>query len=352
MISDQEIKAQYVNPSLPGSFSGFESFSRALRNRGVFVGKKRLKNWIQSQPTYTKHHPIRRRYQRNRVIVSGIDDTWQADLVDMQKWSRQNNGYKFLLTCIDVFSKFAWVVPLKSKTAKSVLDAFKKIFNSKNRRPRNLQTDKGTEFFNRQLKPFLTKYDVKSELKASIVERFNRTLKEKMWRRFTLIGQNKYIDIIAELVDSYNNTYHRSINMSPSDVNKENESYVWKYLYQRDLDSTIKYKFQVGDQVVVSIVKNLFEKGYDANWSEEVYEVEERVPRSPPVYRIKDERNRVLQGLFYEKELQKVKHTGLYRISQILRRRTRNGVRELFVSFIGYPEEYNDWVRAEDVQEI
>ena len=116
-----QLKQQYVNPALPGSYSGYGSFSRALKSRGIVLKEKELKEWLQSQPVYTIHRPKRKRYHRNKVIVSGIDDTWQADLVDMQAMSKDNDSYKYILTIIDVFSKHAWAVPLKSKSAKTVI---------------------------------------------------------------------------------------------------------------------------------------------------------------------------------------------------------------------------------------
>lgn len=122
-------------------------------------------------------------------MVSGIDDQWQADLVDVRALSRYNRGFQFLLTCIDIFSKYAWVIPLKNKTGISLTKAFKQILKS-GRRPLKLQTDKGSEFFNRNVKQFLEQHHIHlfathDETKASIVERFNRTFKEKMWKYFT-----------------------------------------------------------------------------------------------------------------------------------------------------------------------
>ena len=139
-----------------------------------------------------------------------MNHTWQADLIDMRNLKRTDKGYQYMITCIDVFSKVARVVPLKDKTGKRLLKALKLVF--KTIKPKHLQTDKGTEFLNEIVVKYLKSinvnlYQVNSDKKACIVERFNRTYKEKMWRYFTSIGKYIYYNIIDKLVDAYNNTY-------------------------------------------------------------------------------------------------------------------------------------------------
>lgn len=159
--------------------------------------------------------------------MRGIDETWQADLVDMQNYSKYNDGYNYLLTVINNVSKYAWAIPLKTKTGKELKSAFEDLFST-GRIPKNLHVDKGTEFYNRNVKPLLQAHNINlcstySEKKASIVERFNRTLKTNMWRQISLQGHWRRIDMIQNLVTKYNNTVHRSIKMKPKDVfaNKE-----------------------------------------------------------------------------------------------------------------------------------
>ena len=130
---------------------------RAARRYGVT--RSQVLEWLQLQPGYTLHKPARKHFRRNRVIVFGIDSQWQADLVDLQSLSQWNRGYKYLLTCIDVLSKFAWVVPLKTKTGKELVAAFKEIFRQ-GRKPEKLQRDAGTEFKNRAFQTFLKEENV------------------------------------------------------------------------------------------------------------------------------------------------------------------------------------------------
>ena len=172
--------------------------------------------------TYTLHRPVRRRFKRNRVVVLGIDEQWQADLVDVSSLALHNGGPKCLLTCIDVFSKFAWAVPLKDKKGSSLVAALELILKS-GRTPHRLQTDKGTEFTNRLVQSFLKKHDIYffttfNETKASVVERFNRTLKTKMWKYFTSKNTYDYRAVLPDLLKAYNAAFHRSIKRAPSSV--------------------------------------------------------------------------------------------------------------------------------------
>ena len=290
------------------------------------------------------------------MLVDGIDSEWQSDLVDMSSLSEYNRGVTFLLTCIDVFSKYAWVVPLKSKKGLSIEKAFNTIFQS-GRKPEILYTDKGREFTNRIVQKMLKAKDVKfftsqNETKASVVERFNRTLKSKMYKYFTWKTNLQYIDILQQFVVSYNNTVHRSIKMKPKDVNERNEKQVWETLY-KDKQVTkkpLRFKFQVGDSVRVNKSRMVFEKSYLPGWSEEIFKIESRQFSRPQTYRIKDLKDQEIQGRFYESELQKVaKNDNIYRVEKVLRKRKRNGRTEILIKWLGWPEEFNSWIPETDV---
>ena len=174
------------------------------------------------------HKPVKTKFRRRRVIANGVDDIWSADLVDMQ-WSQENKGFKHLLNVIDVFSKYAWSIPIKDKMGKSITDAFKKIVKTSRRRPKKLWVDQGTEFYNRVFRGWpeendVEMYSVYNEGKAVVVERFNRTMKERMWRYFSANNTHRYYDILDTLISSYNAKYHRSVKMSPKDASlKKNE---------------------------------------------------------------------------------------------------------------------------------
>ena len=206
----------------------------------------------------------------------------------MQAFAKFNRGFKYLLAVIDVFSKYGWLIPLKDKTGKSVASALKTIF--KERKPEKIWIDKGKKFYNKDVKDLITLYSTENEKKASVVEMWIRTIKEKMWKYFTTKSTNVYIDVLPNLVKQYNNTRHSSINMTPVKASKEeNELTVWRNLYPEHLEIyDIKPKFSVGDKVRISKKKKTFEKGYTTRWPEEIFTIIEVKLTSPVTYKIAD----------------------------------------------------------------
>ena len=327
----------YYNPESPASFGGVYSIYRVVKDEGKHqISRNKIRLWLQKQDTYTLHKPVRYRFKRNRVIVGALDEQWEADLVIMDSLSKYNNGFKYILTVIDVLSKYAWVEPIKSKTGENLVKAFEKILKN-GRKPETFHTDKGTDFINRKFQTFLKKDNIRffttqNETKASIVERFNRTLKTKMWKYFTAKNTLKYVDILQKLVKSYNHSRHRSIGMRPVDVNEDNESIVCQKLYAEESDKPVRFKFNIGDQVRISKARRKFKKRYLPSWTEEVFTITKRVLRRPPVYKIADFDDEELKGIFYEQELQRVNKTDsdFYRVEEVLRSRMRNKRKEYF----------------------
>jgi hypothetical protein len=244
------------------------------------------------------------------------------DLADMQSMQKFNDGFCYLLVCIDVFSKYAWVIPLKDKTGPTLVKAFKIILAS-GRKPEKIMTDQGTEFLNRHFRALMKEEDIElyntyNETKASIVERLIRTLKTKMWRYFTAKKTMRYVDMLPDMVYSYNHSVHRSIKAKPADVTSANEKEVWYTLYgDHNTVSNVKYKFKIGDQVRISKMKRTFEKKYLPNFFKETFIINKQIPRDPPLYKLKDLDDEELKGTFYEKELQKIiKEDGVYEIPE------------------------------------
>src|SRR5271156_5836151 len=192
---------------------------------------ERLWEWLRAQRPYTLHKPVRKRYSTRPYKTSEIDQHWQGDLVEMIPYANVNDGYRYILTLIDLFSRYAWAVPLRDKTANEVAAAFRHVF-AQGRQPQRLQRDDGREFDNRVVQHLLNIenirfFTVKSQFKAAVCERFNRTLKTKMWRHFTRTGNYRWVDVLPELITSYNSAVHRSIGMAPIEVNIENEHELW-----------------------------------------------------------------------------------------------------------------------------
>ena len=218
------------------------------------------------------HKPVRRKFKRRRVLVNGIDKIWAADLADMTAFSKFNQGFRYLLLVIDIFSKYGWIIPLKNKEGKTVASALKTIF--KERKPEKMWVDKGKEFYNRDVRGLIELYSTENEEKSSVVERWIRTMKEKMWKYFTDTNTNVYIDILPDLVKDYNHTKHSSIKMTPVEPSeKEIELTVCRNLYPNRLHILdINPKFSVSDIVRISKKKALFEKK-STTWTEEIFTI-------------------------------------------------------------------------------
>ena len=160
------------------------------------------------------HKPVTRKFQRRKVYVNGIDKIWAADLADMQAFSKYNEGVKYLLTVVDIFSKYGWMIPLKNKTGTEVASALQKLFTE--RKPEKFCVDKG----NKHVQQLVDLYSTENKEKSSVVERWNRTMKDKMFKYFTANSTSKYIDMLDEFVNRYNNTVHTSIKMTPTEASK------------------------------------------------------------------------------------------------------------------------------------
>uniref|UniRef100_A0ABD2XQD3 Integrase catalytic domain-containing protein n=1 Tax=Trichogramma kaykai TaxID=54128 RepID=A0ABD2XQD3_9HYME len=293
------------------------------------------------------HKPARRNYPRRRVDVRGLDETWQADLVEMQPYARENKGYRYLLTCIDIFSKYAWTVAVKSKTGKDIASAMQ-IILAKGRVPKHLHTDRGKEFYNKDFDAIMKKYKIHlystySNLKASICERFNRTLKNIMWKHFSIQGNYKWINILPKLTIEYNERKHRTIGMKPVQVTHENERDILNTKFAQKVGS-VSQKFKIGDKVRVSKAKHLFEKSYTLNWSTEVFTVCRVAPTDPVTYHLQDYLDHPISGCFYEEELLLAKHADVYLVEKIVKRQAN----KVYVKWLGFDSTHNSWIDKND----
>ena len=352
----KRLNAIYHNPKDPGSLGGVARLVKRASELSITKNKNLIKEYLESQRAYTYHKPAKKHYLKNKTIVSGIDSQWQADLADMQSLSGENNGIKYLLTCIDVFSKFAWVVPVKDKTAKTILEALDTLMNqAAPRKPKKLQTDKGTEFLNKQfLNKLKSRYGIEhfttmGETKAAIVERFNRTLKERIWHYFTSSKTKRYMDILQDVVSAYNYAHHRSIKMRPVDVCKAKEALVWRTLYGNGKPNFAqKSAAKKGDTVRIPKWKGDFAKGYEPNWTEEEFQVVDTHEKQNPkrVYKLADTSGEQILGSFYSSQVQKVKPSKDYIVEKVIRTRIdpSSKQRELFVKWEGWPEKFNSWI--------
>ena len=253
---------------------------------------------------------------------------------------------------------FLWVRALKKKTGDSVVSAFKHIL-AQGRSPQKIRSDLGGEFIGTKFQRFLKEkgihyFSANNETKANYAERVIRTLRGKLFKYMNKKQSYQYITVLQDIVESYNNTYHRSIKTFPAAVNKQNENEIWFRLYGNSILKRGKYVFKPGDLVRVAYTRKLFDRGYQQQFSDEIFTVEKQIPRNPPVYKIKDLNGEIIMGTFYKEELQHVfkDENSEYQIEKIVKKRKRDGKTQYLVRWLGYGPEFDSYVNEEDVRHL
>ena len=262
----------------------------------------------------------------------------------MQLISKYNKGTRYLFCVIDLFSRYAWVIPLKNKKGERIAERFKKILDDSNRKPNKIWVDPGSEFYNNKFKSFLKENDIEmystfNEGKSVVAEIFIKTLKNKIYKHVTAIGKNVYFNDLDDIIKKYNNTVHSLIKMKPKDVT--DDSFV-EYSEEANMKSP---KFKVGDNVRISKYKNIFAKGYTPNWSTEVFVVNKVQNTVPWTYLIDDLNSEEIKDSFYEKELQKTDQKE-FRIEKVIKRKGN----KLYVKWKGYNNSFNSWIDKKEIK--
>ena len=276
-------------------------------NKKFALLNKSNESGIVNEPNYQLanelHKPIIKKILERKVYSSFRDNICGADLADMQSLSKYNKGNKYLLCAIDLFSKYALVVPIKDKKGVSIVNAFQKII-SKRRKRNKIWVDQGSEFDNNYFKDFLKINNIEmqssyNERKSVVAGRFIRTLKNKIFKHMTAISKNVYFDVLDDNVNKYNNTVHKTIRMKPIDIT--DDSYAE---YNEDFNKKDP-KFKDGDHIRISKYKNIFTKAYTPNWSEDVFVVSKFKNTVPWTYVDSGLNGGEITGSFHEKRIEK-----------------------------------------------
>lgn len=298
------------------------------------------------------HHAARKNFIRRHTQMRGITDTLQADLVEMIPYASANRNFKYILTVINIFSKKAYGRAVSNKTGQEVTRAMKTILDSIGHPIKNVHVDRGTEFYNKSMKKMLGDrnihlYSTFSTMKAAIIERFNRTLKGRMWKVFSLNGSYKWIDILPKLIMEYNDTKHRTIRMKPNQVDKQNEQHLLNtvYNYKHVISSASKPKFKIGDPVRLSKYKSCFAKGYTPNWTAEAFKVRKVQCSSPVTYLLESMSGEEILGTVYAEELQLSRNPDLYLVERVIRKRGD----KCLVKWLGFDSSHNSWVKENEI---
>ena len=348
------LQSIYYNAKSP---AGFSSAQKLVARSGL--PPRIVMSWLRHQPTYTLHHPRQvrpRAHYPYRVYSPRLQ--FQADLVDYSKYAPWNEGYKFMLVVIDIFSKKAWAVPLKTKGGKEVAQALDKILDPP---PERLQVDQGSEFYNQHVTRVLKaknveRFSIFSQYKCAVVERLNRTIKDRLERIFTATNSKTWIHVLNDVMEAYNNSHHRTIGMAPNQVTDENvEEVVTAILKSQRKPHKAIPTLPINTRVRISRDKGTFGRGYEANWSTEEFFVEavRETPGGPPMYTLRDAQGEIIKGSFYPQEVQRVdRKEEIYQIDEVLDRRRRRGRDEVLVHWQGYPPTMNTWIPASSLQSL
>lgn len=350
----------YFNPKNPGSYQSPQRLKAQVDKEGKHsITLEQIVAYLQDQESYSVNRKVFRNFQRSRVLVTGIDDQWEADLADVQEYKKDNENVRYLLFVIDVFTRFLWVEPLSDKTSDEVADGFDAILKETQRHPRRLRTDGGSEFtavtFEKMLKGENISHIVThSEKQANYVERVIQTIKKRMLRYMIEANTREYLKILPPLVFSYNHTWHSGIENRPVDItSKADERKLWwqtywgREPYSSKRKKKVRFKFNLGDIVRMSVIRSAFQREYMSRWTMELFKISDRfVRQGQPIYKLVDWANDPVKGTFYEPQLQRTKEPAVYKVEKIVKYKGKGKAKKALVQWKGWPKKFNSWEPA------
>jgi hypothetical protein len=379
---DSYLNKRYYDPKRPAAFTSTQKLFESIKREGRYkIPLKRINEWGETQDSITLHRrPIYKGRPQRKVIVGLNNSVFDVDLLvlNQKRFTSANAGYSYILCAIDILSRHGYLAAIKSKSPTDVIKGFKDIFERVTHLPRSICSDHGIEFSSKEIQSFfkdrgINHYMTNSSHKANYSEIFIRGVKKRLFRIFQRRGSYKYLDILEDVEKSYNNTFHTGIHMKPSDVNETNQEKVWfnsyyppkayKTAFIKAIDSTKKhrnvksdpFKYEIGDQVRISYLKEPFMRDYEERWSGEVYTItSKKLFQGTPTYKLKDYSGDQIKGYFNQWEIQKVTFdpNKSFSIDKVLKTRTKDGVKESFVTFSSWPKKYAQWIPTANIKPI
>lgn len=383
---DAYLTRRFYNHRAPGGFTSASKLYSVIKKEGRYnISLGRIEEWAQGQDIVTIHKTAREKPPKyRRVIAPGMNHLWDADLLVLTgvRFKNANDNFAYILVTIDVFSRYCRAVQVKTKGGNDMKQAFTRIFDRLGQEglPKFIRTDHGTEFTNSIVGDLLKERGVKhilanTETKANYAEAMIKGLKKRLFQYFQYNNSYSYIDDLQDIVDSYNNTVHSSIGLSPAQVTKDNEQQVWDYQYvsqqnSKDLLREFKravatagkgvrnpYKYRLGQAVRVSYHrKKIFSRAYDEQFTGEVFTVRaHKLSDGVPIYYLRDYQGEEVAGPFYQNELTAVKFDpdALFKIEKVIRTRlTPEGVDESLVKYQSWPSKYNQWIPTANIKAL
>jgi hypothetical protein len=350
----EDLKANYNNPGHPIAYSGINNIYKYYN--GV-LNINDINDTLLSFENYTLHRE-QHKGQRNISYSHFKRYQFQMDLVELPNLDKYNDGVKYLLNVIDTYTRYAFSKPLLDKSGPSVLNAFKSILEEAVTPPLTAAFDRGSEFTNKNFENFCKQKNIKffspyTTTHAAYIERFNRTLKSLVYKYMTENETNRFIDVLPDILKSYNNRIHRMTGVSPFDAenNPSNDLLIRKNMSKYYLKNTQKnVKFKIGDQVRIAKQKGKFSRGFHEQTTQEIFKIYAiNTKMKKPMYYLQDfDGNEKIKGGFYDFELTKVL-SDVFRVESVLKKRKRHGIKEIFVKWKGFSEKYNSWIPETNV---
>ena len=342
----------------PGEGAAFTSASKLARE--LPVSETRLRSVLAGSRALLQHSRARSKFRRRKIKAL----PWHyasLDLKDLSALAPYNDGYKWLLFCLDLATRYLHVRAMKSKRAEEIASTLEDVFEAMKARgqplPRRVVSDRGGEFVGAKVQRLFASRGIRSVLttdpsvKASAVERAIRTFTTLLYKYFTLNNTYEYVTRLQDFARTYNNTVHGATGLRPAETTSFDGADIFmrhQGLAARQADK--KPKFRVGDSVFVFRYKRVFSKGYTPSLTGEMFTVARVLERTDPVtYRLKDAAGEPIDGSFYEQELVKTTPPEFYEIEQVLGERKKKGVKEYLVKWLYYPASFNSWVPEKDL---
>ena len=359
---DQYLESKYYDISKPGSYMGANTFWISIKKDKQLPEGTNLsvvKAWLDKQETFNLHRQPKRNFKTEQIIVGQVNQQWDGDLLVLTNYAKFNKGYGYIMVLIDLFSRFVFLEPLKTKGTKDVVAALKDVFEG-GRIPQVLRSDQGKEWLGKGVKDYLESKKVKQYIAygayhASYAERCIRVVKKKLFRHFSRNKTYEWVSILDQLADSLNATVHSVLKMAPKEVSVKNEQEIYERVYlpielKRE-KTEITYAFRVGDKVRISHDRGQFHKSYKETFTQELFVIAARLPTHPVRYRLKDLAGDLILGSFYESELQlaQVSDDTLYAIEKVIRYKVINKQKMALVKWLHYDSKFNSYIPASDI---
>lgn len=368
---NQYLKEVFTAQDSNAKYGSAQTVFKTVKKEGKYsISFSEIEDFLSSQPAYSLYKRSIKRFDRPRVVVSEKDGQWDVDTLSMRWYSKWNKDYGYILVCVDILTRFLIARPLVALRAEYVKEAFEDIFKVTSTPPRSIRSDNGTEIKNSLMKQYFRSQGIVhffsiNTVKASFCERVIQTLRVRLGR--AMRGQNNFnwVNHLQEVVDSYNNTYHKSLKCTPMEAMcVKDRAALWNHQYLRN-DSATKtgpnkpYKFNIGDRVRISYIKNPFSRAYDETFGREIHTiVGRRMDQGYQKYSLKTQDNILIDGEFFHEQMTKANVTEdtVYEIEEILERkkmgRGRNKKWYVKCKWLGYPARYNSYVLESDVTDL